>query len=435
MSIPTESSHPGLAPDAEMVGQLLQLPDDRRRLRLLEAVLAFSTDLDLRTVLQHVVEAAATTVDARFGGLGVLDERKEFVDLITTRSGDHIAEAVGYMPQGRGLLGALVHDPRPMRVENMAEHPDAVGFPPGHPIMHSLLGVPIRVGGTVYGNLYLTDRRDGQPFTDADEAAVTALAGIAGVVIQNARLHGRLAHTAEELQRRLLPELADIRPVQAEARYLPASTVPHIGGDWHQVIVLPGGERCIMIGDVVGHDVEAAITMHRISNMLSGLAFDRPQAPSEIVDRFDRAVEGLAGDEMATLIVAILEQCSPASWRLRWTSAGHPPPLLVTPTGDVGYLAEGESPGVVIGVDPSLPRSDHEHVLAPRDTVIFYTDGLIENPSQTLDDGMDALARRAGALARRRLPLMCDGLVDLKGGTFHDDVALLALRIPDPEVV
>jgi hypothetical protein len=416
-----------------MQSQLQQVPDDQHRLRrLLAAVLAIGTDLDLRSLLQDIVEAAAATVDARYGALAVLDEYGEFVDLVTTVADEDWPKAVGRLPRGLGLLGVLVRDPRPLRVENIAGSPCACGFPPGHPIMHSLLGVPIRVRGTVYGNLYLSDRCDAEPFTATDEGMVTALAGVAGVAIENARLHGRFVKAGEELQRKLLPRLPDIRPIQAEARYQPASIAPRVGGDWHHVIVLPEGTRCIMVGDVMGHNIEAAITMHRISNMLSVLAYDQPLPPSEIVRKLDQALEGLGGGTMATLIMARLEQRPETSWRLRWTSAGHPPPLLIT-AGKAGYLDPEEGHGIPLGVDCSMPRPDHEYIVAPGSTLLFYTDGLVEHPHHTIGEGMDALARRAGALVGHSLTMMCDELVDPAGRTFHDDVALLALRIPAPD--
>jgi serine phosphatase RsbU (regulator of sigma subunit) len=120
-------------------------------------------------------------------------------------------------------------------------------------------------------------------------------------------------------------------------------------------------------------------------------------------------------------------------WRLRWTSAGHLPPLLVSATGGDCYLAHREEHGTMLGVDPSPRRPDHEYDLTPGSTLLVYTDGLIQRPHRTLDEGMSLLARHAGALAGRPLALMCDELVDPQGRTFHNDVALLGVHVPAPE--
>ncbi|MFF3465376.1 PP2C family protein-serine/threonine phosphatase [Streptomyces sp. NPDC001984] len=176
--------------------------------------------------------------------------------------------------------------------------------------------------------------------------------------------------------------------------------VPRVGGGWQYVIVLPGGAPCLVAGDVMGDDIGTAIAMHQLSSMLRAVAPDQPGPPSEIVRKLDLALQSLDGDTMATLIVATLEQHSATLWRLRLTGAGHPPPLLVSATGGVCYLAHGEDHGTMLGVDPSLHRPDHEYDLAPGSTLLFYTDGLIERPHHTLDEGMSLLARRAGALAR-----------------------------------
>ncbi|MER5460116.1 PP2C family protein-serine/threonine phosphatase [Streptomyces sp. NPDC002668] len=167
------------------------------------------------------------------------------------------------------------------------------------------------------------------------------------------------------------------------------------------MIVLPGGVLCLVVGDVMTHDIGAAIAMHQLSSMLRAVPLDQPGPPSEIVRKLEPDT-GLDGDTMATLIVATLEQHSATWWRLRWTSAGHLPPPLVSATGGDCYLAHGEEHGTMLGVDPSPRRPDHEHDLTPGSALLFYTDGLIQCPHRTLDEGMSLLARHAGALAGRR---------------------------------
>jgi signal transduction histidine kinase len=165
-------------------------PDTQRVERLLEAVLAVSSDLDLKVVLERIVEVAVTLVDAQYGALGVVDENGEGLSQFITVGVDEQGVArIGPPPTGHGVLGQLLREPRPLRLQELAQHPASVGFPAGHPPMATFLGVPVRVGATVFGNLYLTEKRGDRDFTAEDEAVVVALAGAAGVAVQNARLY------------------------------------------------------------------------------------------------------------------------------------------------------------------------------------------------------------------------------------------------------
>jgi signal transduction histidine kinase len=144
-------------------------------------------------VLRRIVESAVELVDARYGALGVLnEERTGLADFITVGIDDATARAIGDRPKGRGLLGRLITDARPLRVADLGEHPDRAGFPAHHPPMTSFLGVPVRVRDEVFGNLYLTDKRGAEVFTDIDEELALGLASAAGVAIENARLFGQL---------------------------------------------------------------------------------------------------------------------------------------------------------------------------------------------------------------------------------------------------
>lgn len=155
------------------------------------------SDLDLETVLSHIVNSAVSLVDARYGALGVLDESGTVLDqFITVGLDDATYQAIGPLPKGHGILGLLIRDPKPIRLPDLHEHPDSFGFPPNHPPMKSFLGVPVRVRDQVFGNLYLTDKTTAEVFTDVDEELVIALAAAAGVAIENARLHTRVRELA-----------------------------------------------------------------------------------------------------------------------------------------------------------------------------------------------------------------------------------------------
>ncbi|WP_327119876.1 SpoIIE family protein phosphatase [Streptomyces sp. NBC_01341] len=418
---------------AEMRLRLEKSPgdEDRRLGRLVEDLLAMGADLDLATVLQRVVEAAARAVDARYGSLGVLNEEGVFTELFTTGTEPGMRAAVGHLPHSTGILGHLVREPYPIRVPDLAADPRSTGFPPNHPVMHSLLGGPIRIRDTVYGNLYLTDRRDGQPFSRGDENLLTALANVAGAVIENARHHERLRATAEDLQRHLLPELPDLGPLQIQARYHPAHSSPRVGGDWYQAFPGLEGAWSIVVGDVVGHDTSSALTMYLLSSMLYVLTLDEPHAPARIVQRLDQALHRTGSDTMATLIVATLHPRPNGSWRLRWTNAGHPPPLVLTPAGAATYLDPSEAQGIMIGVDPTQAQPEHSHTLEPGTTLLLYTDGLVEDPQRPITECLDGLATLAESLAGAPLEQLCDEIMDARpAGPHRDDAALLVLGIP-----
>jgi signal transduction histidine kinase len=179
--------------------------------RLLDAVLTVGSELDLPTVLRRIAEAATELVDARYTALGVLDEsRTKLAQFITVGLTDEQQAAIGHLPEGHGILGLLIVDPKPIRLPDLREHPDSYGFPPNHPPMRSFLGVPVRVRDQVFGNLYLCDKEGDDVFSDIDEEMVVALAAAAGIAIENARLHARVADFAMvEDRERIARELHD----------------------------------------------------------------------------------------------------------------------------------------------------------------------------------------------------------------------------------
>ncbi len=164
---------------------------------MLQATLLLQADLDLPTLLRHVIEEACTMTGAQYGALGVLNnDRTGLAEFITVGLGEEEEDRIGLRPTGRGVLGLLVSDPRPVRLAELGKHPDSSGFPPNHPPMTSFLGVPLRVRDVVYGNLYLTNKQGSSEFTHDDEALVEALGLAAGIAIENARLHQRVKEVA-----------------------------------------------------------------------------------------------------------------------------------------------------------------------------------------------------------------------------------------------
>jgi signal transduction histidine kinase len=184
-----------LAEVSERVESVTLLAD--RLQALLQAVVSIGSHLELPTVLSSIAEMAAELADAQYAALGVLDptDPERLSQFITVGIEEGVRRDIGDLPHGRGVLGLLIREPRPIRLPDLAEHPASFGFPPNHPPMHTFLGVPIAIRGEAFGNLYLTEKRGGGEFSEADEQVVTALASAAGLAVQNARLY-------EQAQRR-----------------------------------------------------------------------------------------------------------------------------------------------------------------------------------------------------------------------------------------
>lgn len=176
---------------------------DRRTLeRLLDVGHDLVSELDLESVLRQVLAVGRELTGARYAALGILDQRREELErFVHVGIDEETARAIGPLPRGRGILGELIRDPRPLRLPAVSEHPRSYGFPPGHPEMRSFLGVPIRVRGEVYGNLYLSEKEDGPEFDESDEQAVVVLAEWAAIAIDNARLYEAVQERRLELER------------------------------------------------------------------------------------------------------------------------------------------------------------------------------------------------------------------------------------------
>ncbi|MEJ8279057.1 GAF domain-containing protein [Pseudonocardia spirodelae] len=180
---------------AEVQDRLGQIVTARRRMeKLLDAVLVVAAGLELDATLERIVQSAVDLVDARYGALGVLAPDGSIARFVDVGLDEDTRAALGRPPAGKGLLGQLIDDPRPLRLADLSAHPASSGFPPHHPPMHSFVGVPVRIRDAVYGNLYLTEKRGGAEFTPDDELILQALAAAAGIALQNADLfeQGRL---------------------------------------------------------------------------------------------------------------------------------------------------------------------------------------------------------------------------------------------------
>jgi len=183
--------------------------DDHKRRALVEAGITITSELSLDAVLQTLVRIAADLTSARYSALGVIDKSGTSLTRFVTHGVDaETRAAIGDLPRGRGILGVLIHDARPLRLDDLSRDPRSVGFPPNHPPMHSFLGVPVMTRGVAFGNLYLAEKQPAGSFTEEDEENVTLLAAQAAVAIENAgsvqRDALRRAVQAQEVERRRL---------------------------------------------------------------------------------------------------------------------------------------------------------------------------------------------------------------------------------------
>jgi signal transduction histidine kinase len=214
---------------------------------LFEAVMAVGTNLDIEVVLREIVEAAVNLVDARYGAMGVIGEGGRLAEFIPVGLTEEEIAGIDHWPEGRGLLGALITDPKPLRIADMGQHALSSGFPSGHPPMRSFLGVPIRLRDEVYGNLYLTEKRGGGEFDEEDEALLLALAAAAGVAIENARLYDearrqqRWMAASAEITRMLLSGAA-----VTDALELITSMALEMSGADLVVLALPTDDRAAL---------------------------------------------------------------------------------------------------------------------------------------------------------------------------------------------
>jgi serine phosphatase RsbU (regulator of sigma subunit) len=295
--------------------------------------------------------------------------------------------------------------------------------------MHSAAIAPIRGLRDVLGALTLGRSHRVDAFTSAELPLLEELTRRTGLALDNARLYQRQRKTAETMQRHLLPQMPTVPGLQMTARYVPAPDASQVGGDWYDAFPLTDGATALAIGDVVGHDLEAAAGMAQLRNMLRAFAWSRPGPPSTVVTELDKAVMHIAEVPVATMVLARLSQADTGFWRVHWTNAGHPPPLLITHDGWARYLTEAH--GILLGTGSTRPRLDAVATLPPGATLVLYTDGLVESHHHPIDEGLERLRRYAASLARRPLTGFSDALLEQVRPTDNDDdVAFLALRTP-----
>ena len=293
--------------------------------------------------------------------------------------------------------------------------------------------LPMQARGRTVGLVTLFNSAARPAYDRAALATARDVAARAALALDNARLFEQQRQLAEELQRSLLTPPPEPDHVEVVVRYVPAAEAAQVGGDWYDAFLQPDGATMLVIGDVVGHDTAAAAAMGQVRGLLRGIAFTTGQGPAEVLTRLDAAIEGLQVATNATAVVARLEQTADERergvTRLRWSNAGHPPPMAVTPAGEVLVLS-GVETDLLLGIDPSSPRAESLVTLDREATVLLYTDGLVERRGQSLDEGLERLRDALGQLAGLELDRLCDALLRLLlPAKRDDDVAMVAVRL------
>ena len=358
--------------------------------------------------------------------------RVEFANPAAARITGHVQET---------LIGhdqhALLHGRRPD------------GSP--YPVEECPVWRALRGGETVTARDEVFWHRDGRPVPIELIAVPTVEDGVvSGVVVSFRDLTDRLAAEAQAAElRRLEQQAAEARALSDRlqqalltpppepdhlhvvVRYQPAAHHALVGGDWYDAFLQPDGATVLVIGDVVGHDSNAAAAMGQLRGLLRALAYDNDEPLAATLTRTEHAARGLAVTSLATVLLARVERRPDVpvlgTRTLRWTNAGHPPPVLLLPDGTSRVL--DTRPDLMLGVDPDARRTEHQLELPDGCTVVLFTDGLVERRGSDLDQGTDRLRAALADLGRTPLPELCDILLArLVPEQGSDDVALLVLR-------
>ncbi|MEI6363014.1 MAG: GAF domain-containing protein [Actinomycetes bacterium] len=272
---------------------------------LFTAVVSVAAGLELGATLRRIVQAAVELVDASYGALGVLDDSGGLGEFIHVGIDAQTAATIGSLPMGRGILGLLINHPVPIRLDNLGDHPRSAGFPPGHPPMTSFLGVPVRVRGEVFGNLYLTEKRSGTGFTSEDERTVMALAAAAAVAIENARLYER-SRQREQWQQ-AVTDIANAVLADSDADEvlsLVANRARSLTGADVALVALPDFAGSLVVEIVDGRDDDSGTAARELLSVISSWEGQRVPAHSVAHQAFHDGISRIERDTARVLAEA-----------------------------------------------------------------------------------------------------------------------------------
>jgi PAS domain S-box-containing protein len=424
--------------------QVLAEASSARLSLVAEVTRSMNSTLDTEEAMRRLVTLVVSRL-ADWAVVTLRDDDGRMADVLARHRDAGRAEVIEQLaaahvghPHEESYVAQVARTGEPLLVRNAAPGPETtVNDRPELPLLleavglASLVVVPLIARDRILGVLVLGRDEESQRFGDDDLTTAVDLGRRAGLSLENAQLYSRQRRAAEVLQRSLLTRLPEPDHLEVVARYLPAAEEAQVGGDWYDAFLQPDGATVLAIGDVVGHDMGAAAAMGQLRNLLRGTAYDREDTPAHTLSRVDAAIRGLQVDTLATAIIGRIEQ-TPSDRALkrrliRWSNAGHPPPMLLSADGKVTAL--DPEADLLLGLDPHTERHDHEAFLDDGATLLFYTDGLVERRDSALDAGLARLRQALGALADQPLETLCDELLArLLPGEADDDVALVAVR-------
>jgi serine phosphatase RsbU (regulator of sigma subunit) len=385
------------------------------------------TDL-LRLMFRHGLRALEADVLA----VALLEPGGGHLAVVDTH-GSPGPEPVRRLPVSSPLPMAAAVGGRPLFEED-AGRDGAVE--PALPGLQAWAALPLRVGTRPLGSLTVGWELP-RTFSDDDVRVLEAFAAQCSQAVDRVarreterRQASATRSLAETLQRSLLTDPPQPGHLDIAVRYRPAAREAQIGGDWYDAFVSPAGDTSLVIGDVTGHDWTAAAIAGQLRNMLRGIASALDQrAPERVLGALDRALGETGTATLASAVLARIEEAPDRRHVLRWSNAGHLPPLLLAPDGAARLL---ERPAdLLLGVAPERVRRQHSVPLVPGATVVLYTDGLVERRDASLDVGLDRLLAAAPGLAGLPVDQLCDELLLRLAPDLTDDIALLAVRVRD----
>ncbi|WP_432512081.1 ATP-binding SpoIIE family protein phosphatase [Kineococcus sp. SYSU DK001] len=424
------------------VAQLDQVRASHRASALAETALRLASVRTLSDVVRTVAGHGLAAIGADGAGIAV-----------PAGGGWRLVISSGFSDAHRHRWQTLPHDsPLPVchsaRTGERVLLPDAAATDAYHPEMARVRAdngrrawatLPLLVGGEVIGGLAAAWSEDHAFSVEELELLDGCAAQCAQALerITRERSAAEEVHSvrrmAETLQRSLLTRPPVREGLQLAVRYLPAARGAEVGGDWFDAFATRSGATVLVVGDVVGHDQVAAAAMGQVRNMVRGIAFDGDDRPATLLTRLDQAMSGLGLEALATAVLAVVDPPMPGltARRVRWSSAGHLPPLLRRAGGRVEVLDAGED--LMLGVDAASQRHEHVVDLDAGDGLVLYTDGLVERRGQHLDDGIGSIRAALQGRDTRSAAAWADALLaTVRAGGVADDTALLVLQL-DPD--
>jgi serine phosphatase RsbU (regulator of sigma subunit) len=424
------------AAEAERAGRHLMLLGDIN--------LAMTSTLDTDEAVQRFADLVVPLL-ADWCVVTVLDENGNRRDVGRAHRDPALVEAINRYADTRVVSNSstapvprmmrdhqpvIVDDLTPEIVEAMVSDPESRrALVPLRPA--AVAAFPLVARGEMFGGITLVNGPERGAHTEVELRTAEIASRRAALALDNARLAVANQQVAERLQLSLLSPPVQPDHLELAVRYHPATQGMSIGGDWYDAFLQPDGDTVLVIGDVVGHDIEAAAAMGQVKTLVRGIAFDRLEEPAGVLRRVDHALVGLAVQTLATALVCRVEQDpgdrAAGLRRLRWASAGHPEPMLLHADGTVVDLAVPVGPP--LGVGWLGPRADGQMVMPERSTLLLFTDGLFERRGVPLDEGRAQVRELLEGAAGLPLEAMCDLLLEeMLGEGAEDDVAVLAVR-------